>query len=198
MTDTEFNANMAKTMGVEAARKNYYMYMKFATACRIRLKRFITENPLNTYMIYAVPLVIPGGALFDAKSAINHVIHALVKDGFRASYLGDNLIFITWEKVRKTKYDISDYVSGASRGGQTGSQHRSYHSTEPMIKNGPGPSYRVGEQHRRSSQAMEKEVRARMGQYTEDSTQNSIRRMYSGALTHDQAMSRVARTHATL
>ena len=148
--------------------------------------------------MYAVPLVIPGGALFDAKSAINHIIHALIKDGFRASYLGDNYIFITWEKAKKSKYEITDYVSGSTKGNAVHTQPTQPNSREPPIINGPGPSYRVNEDSSRAKQAMEREMRNRMGHYNDDSTQKTIRRMYNGALTHDQAMSRVARTHATL
>ena len=33
-----FNAKVASRSGLDAARKSYYSYMQFATACKVRLK----------------------------------------------------------------------------------------------------------------------------------------------------------------
>ena len=115
-----FTAKEAVSASTSSLQKTYFTYSRFANACRVRLKRFVHEHPEQKFLVYAVPLVLMGGALHEPKVALNHVIHELKRDGFDASYLGENLIFISWmAPVSRTAtvdaYVVPDYVSGSVR-----------------------------------------------------------------------------------
>lgn len=182
----EFNANQASRAGEAAAQRRYYNYSQFASACKSRLKRFVKENPTQTHMIYAVPLVVPGAALFDPKTAINHVIHKLKEDNFNAQYVGENLVYISWKIKKNKSYEVKDYVGCAVSGNKVQAVE---------IKKGPGtPINPVAPQFAHSSH-MNKEVERRMKEYSDDSTDQRIRAMYNGSYTHEDALKGVARAH---
>lgn len=189
-----FNANAASHSGLESARKQYYTYLKFAVACKTRLRRFCQEHPSKTSMIYAVPLVLPGAALFDPKQAINHVIHVLKIDGFGAEYIGDNLIFIYWEIQDLPKYKVHDYVAS--------SMMKSKVPMKMIAPNGnirgPGDAYQVNRDRINHTNHMDKEISKRMSLYADDDSQKLIRRVYNNSTTHQKVLNKVARFHSVL
>lgn len=184
----KFTARDAATAGRQAGEKSYFMYSRFANACRVRLKRFVTDHPTQKFMIYAVPLVLVGGALHDARDAINHVMHELQRDGFFARYLGENLIYISWSPATATKH-VNDYVYEATIG-----QAKSEPHTIPALS-GPGRPQPVPT-NTVYKDFVENEIRRRQQEYTDE--YSSTRQLYSGSLTHEDAMRKLMRSHTTL
>ena len=191
---SEFTAEVASHSGLDSAKKQYYTYMKFAGACKARLKRFCKENPTKTSMVYAVPLVLPGAALFDPRMAINHVIHCLIRDGFKADYLGENLIFIHWDIKDLPQFQVHDYV--ASSLVKSKNPLKIISATGAL--QGPGNAYRESSQRIAHSRHMDSEVKRRMDMYKDSDINKTMRRVYNNSTTHDQVMNRVARFHSIL
>lgn len=191
---SNFNAEVASHSGLDSIKKQYYMYMKFAGACKSRLRRFCQENPTKTSMVYAVPLVLPGAALFDPKQAINHVIHCLIKDGFQAHYLGENLIFIHWKIKELPQFQVHDYV--ASSLVKSKNPLKIISSTGAL--QGPGNSVNVNSQRIAYNSHMNAEIKRRMNSYVDDDINKTMRQVYHNSTTHDQAMNRMARFHSVL
>lgn len=184
----KFTARDAATVARQANEKSYFAYTRFANACRVRLKRFVTDHPAQKFMIYAVPLVLVGGALHDAREAINHVIHELHRDGFGAQYLGENLIYISWSSTPSTK-SVNDYVSQATVGQRPPDAHAN------AVLTGPGLPQPV-QTNAAYKDFVENEVRRRQQEYTDDDA--STRRLYTGSFTHEDAMRKLMYSHTKL
>lgn len=189
-----FNAQNASHSGLEAAKKTYFTYVKFATACKVRLERFVKENPSKTSMVYAVPLVLPGAALFDPKQAINHVIHVLKKDGFGAEYIGENLIFIHWSIKALPQYQVHDYVASSI----IKSRHPLKAVSDAGALQGPGVSHNVNTQRVSHTKHIDSEIKRRMTYYMDDESSKNMRKIYSNSTTHDQVLNKMARFHSIL
>lgn len=179
----KFTAKDAAQIGRQSLERSYTTYSKFANACRVRLQRFVTEHPEQKFMIYAIPLVLVGGALHDGRETINHVMHELHRDGFRAAYLGENLIYITWatpEDVPK----VNDYIAQAT-------------TPRPVVsrEHGPGRAQRTRQTASYRSY-LNDSVRQRQQEYVE--TNIETRSLYSGASTHEEAMRNLIHSHNRL
>ena len=105
--------------------------------------------------------MLPGAALFDPKMAINHVIHCLIRDGFRADYLGENLIFIHWDIKDLPQFQVHDYVASSL---VKSKNPLKIISTTGALQ-GPGDAYRESSQRIAHSRHMDSEVKRRMGMY---------------------------------
>lgn len=203
-----FTASDAMRMNEDRIRREFHGYARFAIACKARLRRFITEHPSQTYLVYAVPAVVVGSALRDARGVINHIIHVLHADGFRANYLGSNLIFISWDAAPiPPQLKVSDHVSaalniGPSPAAPTRSSSRvrfdAHHDNAmPGVPvDGPGPPMILSDTdtYRRRLDAA---ISNRMSEYERDSRHPNARRRreFNNAFTHTDALrAAVART----
>ena len=90
-------------------------FEKHYDACVTRLKRFAKDHPERTSLLYAVPIVLVGSALRDAKATLNYVVNRLLEAGLDASYVGENLVFIKWEAAVPKGSLTRDHVSVVPR-----------------------------------------------------------------------------------
>jgi hypothetical protein len=183
----KFTAKDAAAAARQASERSTFAYSRFSNACRVRLKRFVTDHPNQKFMIYAVPLVLAGGALHDAREAINHVIHDLQRDGFHAQYLGENLIYISWS-TPVSNQKVNDYVSLATIG-----QNKSETSANPVT--GPGLPAPV-QTNAAYKDFINHEIQRRQQEYTDEDA--SSRRLYTGSFTHEDAMRKLMHSHTKL
>jgi hypothetical protein len=194
-----FTANDAtKANGMFFVRE-HQSHNKHLNACRLRLKRFISQHPEQTFLVYQVPLVVVGSALREAKSVLNHMIHSLRNDGFSAEYLGSNLLFISWKAAANNpKNEVKDYVRHAQMGFPTERRNKHRQRTivpltqENLERRGPGPPLFVSDVERTKAR-LDREIQKRMQVYNEQNTeQDALRRsIFTNATTHDEALKNV-------
>jgi hypothetical protein len=205
LQEIRFSAADAARRNGEHAEREYHAYRRFTTACKARLQRFITEHPEQTFLVYAVPMVIVGASLKDAKGAINHIIHDLKKEGFDAYYLGENLIFIQWKPAPRGQYEVKDYVEGAlapRRSRQvvppTQQSLQAHGQLSHRSQRGPGAPI-IASDSERYKLRLERELHDRMQSYERDSRHPSAqrRKVFDGVMTHEDAM-RAAVSRTTL
>ena len=194
--DLRFSARDATRTHGEHVLREFHGYSRFATACKARLKRFATEHPTQTFLIYSVPMVIVGAALRDARAVINHIIHDLKKNGFNAHYLGSNLIFIQWKRAEEQEeYIVQDYIEDAMRGnGASGATVNVLPTVVPptrdaIARRGPGPPVVVSESVQNKLR-LNKAIEERQRLYERDSRHpNAIRRrMFDKHMSHEDAL----------
>ena len=142
-------------------------------------------------MIYAVPLVISGGALYSARDAINHVIHALKSDGFNVAYLGENLIYISWEVQEPKKYKVRDYVAAATSGNPSS-------QTAVSKVHGPGNPRLVTAGPQQYQKYLNSQIAARSKEYEDASAAGSIRLSFNNHTTHESALRGATRSHGRI
>ena len=196
-SSVRFTARDAASASASSLQKTYFTYSRFANACRVRLKRFVSEHPEQKFLVYAVPLVLMGGALHEPKIALNHVIHELKRDGFDASYLGENLIFISWmAPVTPTAMDayiVPDYVSGSVRPGVA-----TVAPSRFSVPSGPGRPAPPSSKHAYRN-FLEQQITEREDEYRASDVGAETRELYAGAYSHQDAMRNVVgRTYSTL
>lgn len=174
---------------------------KHLNACKLRLKRFITEHPEQTFLVYQVPMVVVGSALREAKSVLNHMIHSLRGDGFAAEYLGSNLIFISWKAaVANPEHEVQDYVRHAQLGFPSERRARRRNDApvvvpltqENLQRSGPGAPVAVSDTERTRAR-MDREIRKRLQAYDAQSSTSAARRraVYDRTTSHQDALRKV-------
>ena len=178
--------------------REHQSHNKHLNACKVRLKRFIMEHPEQTFLVYQVPMVVVGAALREAKSVLNHMIHALRNDGFTAEYLGSNLIFISWKPATSNpNNEVKDYVRHAQMGFPVERRSRKQHQA-PMVlpltqenlqRTGPGPPVNVSDTER-TKVRMEREIQKRLQVYdTQNSKIDAQKRAdYNRMTSHEDAL----------
>ena len=196
-----FTANDAtKANGMFFVRE-HQSHNKHLNACKLRLKRFISEHPEQTFLVYQVPLVVVGSALREAKAVLNHMIHSLKNDGFSAEYLGSNLLFISWKPaVNNPNNEVKDYVRHAQMGfpAERRNKHRHHRTVVPLTQEnlerqrGPGPPMPVSDVERTKAR-LDREIQKRMQVYNQqDTEQDALRRsIFANATSHDEALKNV-------
>lgn len=178
--------------------REHQSHNKHLNACKLRLKRFISEHPEQTFLVYQVPLVVVGSALREAKAVLNHMIHSLKNDGFSAEYLGSNLLFISWKPAANNpKNEVKDYVRHAQMGFPAERRNKHRHRVVPLTqenleRQGPGPPMPVSDVERTKAR-LDREIQKRMQVYTQQNTeQDALRRsIFENATSHDEALRNV-------
>ena len=186
---TAADATRANALFFEREHNSHNRHVR---ACKGRLQRFIRDHPEQTFLVYQVPMVVVGSALREAKSVINHMIHALRADGFDAAYLGSNLIFISWRPATPNpRHAVKDYVRHAQMGfPATRSRTRVVPLTsENLAKRGPGPPVAVSDVER-TKMRMDREISKRLQQYEKDNHNPSAerRRHFDHITSHEDAL----------
>tara|TARA_Y100001936_G_C16086897_1_gene682425 strand:- start:3611 stop:4243 length:633 start_codon:yes stop_codon:yes gene_type:complete len=193
-----FTASDATRANVNFYNREHEAHRKHLNACKLRLKRFITEHPEQTFLVYQVPLVVVGSALREAKAILNHMIHSLKIDGFNAAYLGSNLLFISWKSADPdSRTNVKDYVKHAQLGFPSERKKRSSHRGENVVPltqenlelRGPGPPLLVSDVER-TKERLDREIQKRMQNYNERNTDEEARRrkLYHAATSHNDAL----------
>lgn len=183
------SASEATRRNGDFAERSYHAYGHYTAACRTRLKRFIEEHPDQTFLVYSVPMVIVGAALRDARGIINHIVHSLKSDGFDAHYLGDNLIFIQWEKAAQ-RHTIEDHVGTALVGASTSASLGTLsHRTERARSNDVRPVVTVSDKDA-YAQRLENEMKQRMITYERDARHPNAqrRKSFNNMMSHQDAL----------
>ncbi len=189
-----FSASDATREHEVHALRETHSYTKHLNACKTRLRRFIKEHPEQTFLVYAVPMIVVGSALRDAKSIINHIIHRLRKDGFDSHYLGSNLIFIQWNASERHD-GPHDYVTASKKRRSVATSNL---VTTPLTsdalaaRRGPGPPIIVSDQERTKAR-LEYEMQRRLSSYEHDTQHpNAQRRKHFENYTSHQDALRAA------
>lgn len=197
----QFTASDATRANGAYYQREYYTNSKHVNACKLRLKRFITDHPEQTFLIYQVPMVVIGSALRDAKTVLNHIIHSLRNDGFCAEYLGSNLLFISWNAAASNdRQKVKDYVEQAQLGFDPRRRIRRPAAPtvvpltkENLVRNGPGPPLPVSDNDRIKAR-MNREIQQRLQIYANDNSSSNLQRraIYDRVTSHEDAMRNVA------
>ncbi len=207
MTPVRFSASDAtRAHGMHATRE-IQSYTKHLNACKVRLKRFISEHPDQTFLVYAVPMIVVGSALRDAKAILNHMIHRLREDGFTAHYLGSNLIFIQWQPSERHDWP-KDYVQGAAhqrathqtRASAVGASYPlTQENVQDLERRGPGPPVVVSDQDRVKFR-LDNEIKKRLTSYEQNAQHPNAQRRkhFENYTTHQDALRAAVAPRTTL
>lgn len=193
LLDMQFTASDATRANAEHYQKEQQAHNKHLNACKLRLRRFIREQPQQTFLVYQVPIIVIGSALREAKSVINHMIHSLRKDGFSAEYLGSNLLFISWKAARRENV-VNDYVKHAELGFPGERRRTATHVIAPLTREniqrrGPGPAIIMNDTERTKAR-LDREILKRMQRYEENNSHPYAqrRRHFDNMMSHEDAM----------
>ena len=180
----KFTAKDAAAAASTLVERNYHTYGRFANACRVRLRRFVQENPQQQFMLYKVPLVLMGGALHEPVAALNHIIHQLKRDGFDASSVGENLIFISWYHMAdaNSRFAVPDYVSTSVKPTATPPTVGAL-----SVPTGPGRPQPPQSKYKYKNY-INQQISDRQREYEEADVGSDTRALYTGAFSHQDAM----------